>query len=67
MALYSRDRMDPVGIPWVIKEKQSDIWQHLAARRQILVHLLESNWARDGFDKYGNLWIGHATWRLQEA
>jgi hypothetical protein len=34
--------------------------------KRVLVHLLPSEWTNKGFDKEGNLWNGHATWKLVE-
>jgi hypothetical protein len=42
------------------------IEQHMRAGRTIQVHLLASKWSNKGFDKVGNLWNGHATWKLIE-
>jgi hypothetical protein len=42
------------------------IVRHLRANRKVMVHLLASRFANNGFDEEGNLWNGTASWKVVE-
>ena len=68
MALYTGDSGGPVFRGW-LKKSTPDyfaIVRHLRANRGILVHLLASLFANDGFYEEGNLWNGTASWKVME-
>jgi hypothetical protein len=68
MALYTGDSGDPVFRGWLKKSTPNyfSIVQHLRTNRRVLVHLLASRFANNGFDEEGNLWNGTASWKLVE-
>jgi hypothetical protein len=68
LAIYTGNIADPVFHGWLKKSTPcyTTIGQHMHAGKRVLVHLLPSEWTNKGFDKEGNLWNGHATWKLVE-
>jgi len=60
LALYTGDSGDPVFCGWVKKSTPNyfSIVRHLRANRKVMVHLLASRFANNGFDEEGNLWNG---------
>jgi len=68
LALYTGDSGDPVFCGWVKKSTPNyfSIVRHLRANRKVMVHLLASRFANNGFDEEGNLWNGTASWKVME-